>query len=85
MLVPKNMGYCDPHYTSLRRIDSPLFIKLISAYKTSIVCNIDFGILYLTLACNALWEKGENPFIKNLVGTNIYFIYATEINTQTIN
>ena len=33
---------------SFRRIDSPLFKKPICGYKTIIVCNIDFGIIYIT-------------------------------------
>ena len=46
----------------------------------SIVCKNNFGIIYLTLTCNKSFEKQVNPSVKNMAGTENYYISATEIN-----
>ena len=77
----------ESHYTwSFWTFYSPLFIKLICVYTSSIACKISFWLLLLTL--NGMYrvkQSQQNPFMKNLVGTKNRYIFCTEINEKTIN
>ena len=64
------------------KIDSPLFIKILVGYTFSIVCKIEFWIFLLTPTSNAsgLKKSQQHSFIKNMVGTDNYYILITARN-----
>ena len=69
---------------SFWKIDSPLFIKIIYGYTSSIVCNINFLIIFLT-PMNRVKTPQQNTLIKLPAGTKNCYIYRTARNAYTIN
>ena len=72
--------------SSFWTIYSPLFIKLICGYTSSILCKIDFWIFFPDSNIECIMKKLQpNHFVKNLTGTQNCYIYGTASNAYTIN
>ena len=73
------MDYDEWHWTqSLLKIDIPVFIKLIWRYTSIILCRINFGIIFLTLTCNASCKRTRKRYFRQKHGGNqklLYFLH----------
>ena len=80
------MTFDESHHTwSFWKIDSPLFIKVIRGYASSIVCKIIFRLLCLTSTGNVACKKlQQHSFFKNLAGSENGYNIGTASNAYTI-